>query len=65
MAVAVTTTPSFTWSKPVMLFDGPYESDFDVTADGNRFLMIKESDQARDIGHFNVIVNFFQELVKK
>ena len=65
MAVTVTTTPSFTWSKPVMLFEGPYSEAFDVTADGNRFLMIKDAEQARGAGHFNLVVNWFQELTKK
>lgn len=65
MAVAISTTPSFTWSKPVMLFEGPYSSDFDVTADGSRFLMIRKSQQARAATYFNVIVNWFQELPKK
>ncbi len=65
MAVAISTTPSFTWSRPVMLFEGPYTSEFDVTADGSRFLMIKESEQMRASSHFNVIVNWFQELTAK
>ena len=64
MAVSISTTPSFTWSKPVQLFEGPYDSDYDVTADGSRFLMIKEADQARSVSRFNVIVNWFQELRK-
>ena len=65
MAVDVATTPSFTWSKPAMLFEGPYASEFDVTADGSRFLMIKEPDQGRTANHINVVVNWFQELQKK
>lgn len=65
MAVAISTSPSFTWSRPVSLFEGPYSDDFDVTADGQRFLMIKESDQGRATTHFNAIVNWFQELQKK
>ena len=65
MAVTVTITPSFTWSRPVMLFEGPYFSEFDVTADGSRFLMIKESELARAASHFNIIVNWFQELTGK
>jgi Tol biopolymer transport system component len=65
MAVSITTTPSFTWSKPVMLFDGPYATDFDVTADGGRFLMIREPDQGRTTGQFHAIVNWFEELARK
>ena len=65
MAVSVTTTPSFSWSKPTMLFEGAYGSDYDVTADGSRFLMIKGSEQSRGASDFNVIVNWFQDLVGK
>jgi serine/threonine-protein kinase len=65
MAVTVTATPSLSWSKPAMLFEGPYTSDYDVSADGSRFLMIKESEQSRTATDFNVIVNWFQELKGK
>jgi eukaryotic-like serine/threonine-protein kinase len=65
MAVSVTTTPSFSWSKPAMLFEGAYASDYDVAADGNRFLLIKESEQSRAATDFNVIVNWFVELKAK
>jgi Tol biopolymer transport system component len=65
MAVSVTTTPSFSWSKPTVLFEGPYTTDYDVAADGSRFLMIKESAQTRAATHFNVIVNWLQELAGK
>jgi Tol biopolymer transport system component len=65
MAVSVATAPSFTSSKPTMLFEGPYNLDYDVDAGGHRFLMIKESEQTRVGGHFNVIVNWFQELANK
>jgi hypothetical protein len=65
MAVTVTTSPSFSWSQPTMLFDGPYTSDYDVSADGSRFLMIREPEQGRGVGGFNVIVNWFKELTGK
>jgi serine/threonine-protein kinase len=65
MAVSVTTSPSFSWSKPIQLFEGPYTSDYDVTADGARFLMIKDRTEARGATHFNVVLNWFQELGEK
>jgi Tol biopolymer transport system component len=65
MAVSVTTTPAFSWSKPAQLFEGPYASDYDVTADGTRFLMIKDRTEARGATDFNVVVNWFQELTGK
>ena len=65
MSVSVTTTPAFNWSKPVMLFEGPYLLEFDVSADGKRFLMVKEATATSGTNHFNVIVNWFQELAAK
>ncbi len=64
MAVSVTTGASFSWSKPMQLFEGPYASEYDVTADGSRFLMIKESVQRRATAYFNVVVNWLQELAR-
>ena len=43
MAVSVTTAASFTVSGPSELFEGPYTDNFDVSLDGQRFLMIKDA----------------------
>ena len=43
MAVSVMREPSFTASRPTTLFEGPYTDNFDVSVDGQRFLMIKDS----------------------
>jgi hypothetical protein len=59
MAVDVSTTPTFSAGRPRELWKGHYShgmssscgapgatsSNFDVTADGKRFLMIKDDDQ--------------------
>ena len=50
MAVPVTTTPAFSPGRPTMLFERPYMSStfpltgvtYDVTRDGQRFLMVKD-----------------------
>ena len=48
MAVSVTTTPTFSAGTPHMLFEGPFRGDggsfrnYDVTPDGQRFLMVQE-----------------------
>lgn len=61
MAVAVSTAPTFTAGRPQELWKGHYShgmssscgppgatsSNYDVTADGKRFLMIKDDDQDR------------------
>jgi Tol biopolymer transport system component len=52
MAVDIVTQPSFTAGKPRMLFEGPYTPApgsvpyYDVSPDGQRFLMLKPVEQA-------------------
>ena len=68
MAVPVTTQPSFSAGRPTELFKGTYLAStfpltgttYDVTRDGQRFLMIK--DQAASATQINVVVNWFEEL---
>ncbi|MEE8462630.1 MAG: protein kinase [Acidobacteriota bacterium] len=65
MAVDITTEPAFTSGKPKLLFEGRYGSgqarrQYDVTPDGQRFLMIKESEQ--QVTQINVVLNWFEEL---
>jgi hypothetical protein len=69
MAVAVQTHPEFTAGQPVALFAGRYaRSDpfsvpgYDVALDGQRFLMVKESEQGTVHTHVNVVLNWFEEL---
>ena len=63
MAVQVTTAPALTLSSPVMLFEGRYAygagitiPNFDVTLDGQRFVMVKPESGA---GRLNVVLNWF------
>ncbi len=71
MVVSVGTKPTFTASKPRQLFEGPYESgslvfsfepNYDVSPDGQRFLMIKRSEQASTPTQVNVVLNWSDEL---
>jgi hypothetical protein len=69
MAVEITTQPSFTFGKPKMLFEGAYVlsstpfPNYDVAADGQRFLMIKPvvQEQAAPT-QINVVLNWTEEL---
>jgi hypothetical protein len=69
MAVDITTQPSFTAGKPRVLFEGHYvpppgtTPNYDVSPDGQRFLMTKPSD-AGDAApaQINVVLNWFEEL---
>ena len=68
MAVEITTQPTFRAGTPTLLFEGQYyhesgvdTANYDVTPDGQRFLMIQlgEPEAATQI---NVVLNWFEEL---
>ena len=67
----VTTTPTFSARTPRMLFEGPFRTDgpsrgYDVTPDGQRFLMVKEVElpPAR-VSHLVLVQNWTEELKAK
>ena len=69
MAVAVTDTTLFDVGPPELLFRGAYERRFgfgypnyDVTPDGERFLMVKEGPAAEGLTRLNFVLNWFEEL---
>jgi hypothetical protein len=66
MAVDVTTTPQVTLSTPRVLFEQRYAygagitmANYDVTKDGQRFIMVKDESGA---ARLNVILNWLSEL---
>ena len=67
MAVAIATTPSLKVGKPIPLFERRYNRsnalwpNYDVTADGRRFLMIRD-DASEAPSRINVVLNWFEEL---
>src|SRR3984893_12581049 len=72
MVVDIATQPSFTVGKPRMLFEGQYlpttgtSPDYDVSPDGQRFLMLKPAEQAQAAPtQINVVLNWFEELKQK
>jgi hypothetical protein len=76
MAVTVVIGSTFTASKPRLLWEahynhgmnsmcgapGPSSSNYDVTADGQRFLMIQEGDQDAPATEIRVVLNWSEEL---
>ncbi|HKF58523.1 MAG TPA: hypothetical protein VKJ45_23990, partial [Blastocatellia bacterium] len=69
MVTAVETTPVFTAAKPRLLFEGHYETGFsafernyDLSSDGQRFLMIKPGEQESAATQLNVVLNWSDEL---
>jgi Tol biopolymer transport system component len=72
MAVDIATQPGFTAGKPRMLFEGQYQPtpttrpNYDVSRDGQRFLMLKPIEQAQAAPtQINVVLNWFEELKQK
>jgi Tol biopolymer transport system component len=72
MAVDIAMHPGLTVGKPHVLFSGPYEatpatfSNYDVTPDGQRFLMLKPADTGESAPtQINVVLNWFEELKRR
>jgi Tol biopolymer transport system component len=69
MGVDYTGQPEFSAGKPRMLFEGPYVpsprslADYDVSSDGQRFLMLKNAEQKP--GEISVVLNWTAELKQK
>ena len=76
MVVSVATQPTFRASKPQPLWEGHYShgmssscgppgttsANYDVTSDGQRFLMVKDLDQDAISTRIVVVLNFAEEL---
>ncbi len=66
MVVRVETDPELTVGKPQFLFDGPYQVDntghpsYDVTADGQRFVMIRQDVPALE--ELRIVLNWSEEV---
>ena len=69
MAVSIEIQPEVRTGRPVFLFEGSYRGGastppgyqyYDVTPDGESFVMVKEPEQQE--GQINVVVNWFEEL---
>jgi Tol biopolymer transport system component len=73
MAVEVATDPTFSAGKPKMLFEGQYVASvfpltgiaYDVSSDGQRFLMVKETEPSRDADQIHVVLNWTEELKRR
>jgi Tol biopolymer transport system component len=72
IAVDIATQPSFAAGKPKVLFEGQYEptvftnTNYDVSPDGKRFLMLKSTEQAQAApSQINVVLNWFEELKRR
>ncbi len=69
-SVAVSTEPEFTHSTPEALYPlAGYAGNYEVTADGARFLQLKREDAAEQAApetpHIRVVLNWFEELKQR
>jgi hypothetical protein len=68
MAVEITTQPSFRAGTPRMLFEGTFETStvlrtqYDVTPDGQRFVMVQQGAGDAGVSQIHVVLNWFEEL---
>ena len=67
LAVSILTDPSFTAGNPEVLFENYYVFEqggpnYDVSPDGERFLMIKPVESAPATPQIIVVQNWFEEL---
>jgi hypothetical protein len=69
MVAAVETKAAFAAANPKLLFEGQYatafsplDRDYDVSSDGQRFLMIKASEEESGATQLNVVINWSDEL---
>jgi serine/threonine-protein kinase len=71
VAVEVKTQPDLVVGTPRTLFEGPYvlsavwDRNYDVTTDGQRFLMVRQADADDSTVRINVVVNWLEELKEK
>jgi eukaryotic-like serine/threonine-protein kinase len=71
MAVDITTQPGFSAGKPRIRFAGQYvptpatTPNYDVSPDGQRFLMLKAIEQEQAATQINVVLNWFEELKRR
>ena len=71
MAVEISTQPRFTAGKPHVLFEGAYAygvslvANYDVTSDGQRFIMVKSSEKLAPVTQINLVLNWFEELKRR
>jgi len=70
--VPVTSGPGFSAGSPRLLFAGPYfdsgplaSSDYDVSRDGQRFLVVRVGEEESAPRRFHLVQNWFKELEAK
>ena len=69
MAASFTTSPTLSFEVPRVLFEGHYLNiegvEYDVSPDGQRFLLLKPIEESFSRTQLNVVTNWFEELKRK
>ena len=71
MAVSITTEPNLLPGNPRIILNGsfkkgyPWGRNYDITPDGQRFLMIEEEAIVSEVDQINIIYNWFEQLNSK
>ncbi len=65
MVAPVRTGESFSAGTPQALFEGSFGFGYDVTADGQRFVMVQLEEQAGDTTQLNFVFNWFDEVRRR
>ena len=79
MVVSVTSSPQTTFAKPIVLWEahyaagvgsscgmsGPTSANYDVSADGQRFLMIEDKSEGLECKMLHVVTNWSRQLVRE
>jgi serine/threonine protein kinase/Tol biopolymer transport system component len=69
MVASFTTSPTLSFEEPQLLFEGNYLNiagvDYDVSPDGQRFLLLKPIEESSPHTQLNIITNWFEELRHK
>jgi serine/threonine-protein kinase len=70
LAVAVSTQPTFTASRPRLLFTGPFvrtvgRINYDVSPDGESFVMLDAGEESGGATKINVLLNWYEELTRR
>ena len=72
LAASVETAPAFVTTRRQELFSGPYQRStgsrsysYDISPDGERFLMIRESEYDARGSEIIVVQNWFEELKER
>jgi hypothetical protein len=72
VAVDVTTEPAFSHGNPHVMFEAAQYvattgsvPNYDVSSDGQRFLMVKRRDEGQPTTQINVVTNWTEELKRR